>query len=198
VPGGCKPDERKVAVWPIAKAMMFQLTENSKPMPIAVPVVRKPQAEENAAQGPKADIRENVKTKPAKSPTIVALKKKPQSQIDIQMLTYVEKMAASGTEQNKQDEQGFQTMGKKKTASKVVSGLVSILTNKHTKENRGIAFKRINRLTVSPGRVLGNVSAVNTAYHTNHVPADIRMIGISTNVKGTITALQVTMHMRKW
>jgi hypothetical protein len=102
-PGGFKPVETATATMPTAKPMMIQLRGKAKPTLIAVPEVRKPKAPENAPKGPKADIRENMGTKPAKGPTTGAPKKQPQIQTEIRKPTYAEKLAASATGQNKRN-----------------------------------------------------------------------------------------------
>jgi hypothetical protein len=106
--------------------------------------------------------------------------------------TYVEKLAASIAGQNKKDEAGFQVVGRKKEKKEEknkVSGLEPIPTNKNTLENRRITFRRNNDLPVSLKKDLEIVSEVNRALWARQVPAHIRMTGISTNMRGSITAL---------
>jgi hypothetical protein len=71
-----------------------------------------------------------------------------------------------------------------------VSGQEPIPTEKNTLENRRVRFQRNNGLPVSLKKDAEIVSEVNRALWARQVPAQIRMMGISTNMRGSITVLE--------
>jgi hypothetical protein len=90
--------------------------------------------------------------------------------------------------QNKEAE--FQVIERqKKVEKKELNDMAAIPTNKNTVENRRVIFKRNNALPMSQKNDIEIVLAVNRGLYAAGAPHHIRMGTITTNVRGTITAL---------
>jgi hypothetical protein len=77
----------------------------------------------------------------------------------------------------------------KKEEKKELSGLDPIPCNKNTLEKRRVMFRRNNGRLLSFSKDTEITSKVDRALWAQLVPADIRMGGISTKMRGSITVL---------
>jgi 4-hydroxy-L-threonine phosphate dehydrogenase PdxA len=167
---------------PIVKttAKAIQLRCREKPTLIAPP--KKNDAPENAPKGPNTEAKE---TKAAKKLEGLQQQQKQQQRKP----TYAVKAAVSAKGQNKEGEFQVVERNTKKVKKKELDNMAAIPTNKNTLENRRVTFKRNNTLPNFQKTVVQIVSAVNTVLHAARVPHHIRMGIITTNIRGTITAL---------